>query len=261
MKTLLRDADGESLVWWNWQNLAKPGQHRNARAWLHFYDNSIGVQWVFRPRNLSLGITFADTTVDDDSLSFHFSIPFLLALYVSIARIPIVKRLPGVKYVSGQRDSGMRSISFAYDRRENNWVHWRLWRNPHFGKSRDWRDDGLFIDDVIYGSDKYSEIDLGSQPCVIAMPERSYNATARRYIATWTRKRWCKPKSINRVDIEVPEGISKPGHGENSWDMEDNATFGFTTNADTVEEAIECLRSKILKERKKFGGEDWVPSE
>ena len=261
MKTLLRDADGESLVWWNWQNLAKPGQHRNARAWLHFYDNSIGVQWVFRPRNLSLGITFADTTVDDDSLSFHFSIPFLLALYVSIARIPIVKRLPGVKYVSGQHDSGMRSISFAYDRRENNWVHWRLWRNPHFGKSRDWRDDGLFIDDVIYGSDKYSEIDLGSQPCVIAMPERSYNATARRYIATWTRKRWCKPKSINRVDIEVPEGISKPGHGENSWDMEDNATFGFTTNADTVEEAIECLRSKILKERKKFGGEDWVPSE
>ena len=261
MKTLLRDADGESLVWWNWQNLAKPGQHRNARAWLHFYDNSIGVQWVFRPRNLSLGITFADTTVDDDSLSFHFSIPFLLALYVSIARIPIVKRLPGVKYVSGQHDSGMRSISFAYDRRENNWVHWRLWRNPHFGKSRDWRDDGLFIDDVIYGSDKYSEIDLGSQPCVIAMPERSYNATARRYIATWTRKRWCKPKSINRVDIEVPEGISKPGHGENSWDMEDNATFGFTTNADTVEEATECLRSKILKERKKFGGEDWVPSE
>lgn len=261
MKTLLRDADGESLVWWNWQNLAKPGQHRNARAWLHFYDNSIGVQWVFRPRNLSLGITFADTTVDDDSLSFHFSIPFLLALYVSIAKIPIVKRLPGVKYVSGQHDSGMRSISFAYDRRENNWVHWRLWRNPHFGKSRDWRDDGLFIDDVIYGSDKYSEIDLGSQPCVIAMPERSYNATARRYISTWTRKRWCKPKSINRVDIEVPEGISKPGHGENSWDMEDNATFGFTTNADTVEEAIECLRSKILKERKKFGGEDWVPSE
>ncbi len=261
MKTLLRDADGESLVWWNWQNLAKPGQHRNARAWLHFYDNSIGVQWVFRPRNLSLGITFADTTVDDDSLSFHFSIPFLLALYVSIARIPIVKRLPGVKYVSGQHDSGMRSISFAYDRRENNWVHWRLWRNPHFGKSRDWRDDGLFIDDVIYGSDKYSEIDLGSQPCVIAMPERSYNATARRYIATWTRKRWCKPKSINRVDIEVPEGISKPGHGENSWDMEDNATFGFTTNADTVEEAIEHLRSEILKERKKFGGEDWVPSE
>lgn len=261
MKTLLRDADGESLVWWNWQNLAKPGQHRNARAWLHFYDNSIGVQWVFRPRNLSLGITFADTTVDDDSLSFHFSIPFLLALYVSIARIPIVKRLPGVKYVSGQHDSGMRSISFAYDRRENNWVHWRLWRNPHFGKSRDWRDDGLFIDDVIYGSDKYSEIDLGSQPCVIVMPERSYNATARRYIATWTRKRWCKPKAINRVEIEVPEGISKPGHGENSWDMEDDATFGFTTNADTVEEAIECLRSKILKERKKFGGEDWVPSE
>lgn len=261
MKTLLRDADGESLVWWNWQNLAKPGQHRNARAWLHFYDNSIGVQWVFRPRNLSLGITFADTTVDDDSLSFHFSIPFLLALYVSIAKIPIVKRLPGVKYVSGQHDSGMRSISFAYDRRENNWVHWRLWRNPHFGKSRDWRDDGLFIDDVIYGSDKYSEIDLGSQPCVIAMPERSYNATARRYISTWTRKRWCKPKSINRVDIEVPEGISKPGHGENSWDMEDNATFGFTTNADTVEEAIEHLRSEILKERKKFGGEDWVPSE
>ena len=101
MKTLLRDADGESLIWWNWQNLAKPGQRRNARAWLFFYDNTIGVQWVFRPRNLSIGLTLADTTVDDDSLSFHFSIPFLLALYVSISRLPIVKRLPGVKYVSG----------------------------------------------------------------------------------------------------------------------------------------------------------------
>lgn len=260
MKTLLRDADGESLIWWNWQNLAKPGQRRNARAWLYFYGNSIGVQWVFRPRNLSLGITFADTTVDDDSLSFHFSIPFLPALYVSIAKFPIVKHLPGVKYVSRQHDSGMRSISFAYDRRENNWVHWRLWRNPHFGNSRDWRDSGLFIDDVIFGRDKYSERELDSQPCVIVMPERSYNATARRYVATWTRKRWRKPKSINRVEIEVPEGIGAPGHGENSWDMDDDATFEFTTNADTVEEAIESLRARILKERKKFGGEDWVPS-
>lgn len=260
MKTLLRDADGESLIWWNWQNLAKPGQRRNARAWLYFYDNTIGLQWVFRPRNLSIGLTLADTTVDDDSLSFHFSIPFLLALYVSISRLPIVKRLPGVKYVSGKHDSGMRSIDFTYDRRENNWVHWRLWRNPHFGNSRDWRDDGLFVDDVIFGRDKYSERELDSQPCVIVMPERSYNATARRYVATWTRKRWRKPKSINRVEIEVPEGIGTPGHGENSWDMDDDATFEFTTNADTVEEAIESLRARILKERKKFGGEDWVPS-
>ncbi len=260
MKTLLRDADGESLIWWNWQNLAKPGQRRNARAWLYFYDNTIGAQWVFRPKNLSIGLTLADTTVDDDSLSFHFSIPFLLALYVSISRLPIVKRLPGVKYVSGKRDSGMRSIDFTYDRRENNWVHWRLWRNPHFGNSRDWLDSGLFIDDVIFGRDKYSERELDSQPCVIVMPERSYNATARRYVATWTRKRWRKPKSINRVEIEVPEGIGTPGHGENSWDMDDDATFEFTTNADTVEEAIESLRARILKERKKFGGEDWVPS-
>ncbi len=260
MKTLLRDADGESLIWWNWQNLAKPGQRRNARAWLYFYDNTIGAQWVFRPKNLSIGLTLADTTVDDDSLSFHFSIPFLLALYVSISRLPIVKRLPGVKYVSGKHDSGMRSIDFTYDRRENNWVHWRLWRNPHFGNSRDWLDSGLFIDDVIFGRDKYSERELDSQPCVIVMPERSYNATARRYVATWTRKRWRKPKSINRVEIEVPEGIGTPGHGENSWDMDDDATFEFTTNADTVEEAIESLRARILKERKKFGGEDWVPS-
>ena len=218
------------------------------------------MQWVFRPRNLSIGLTLADTTVDDDSLSFHFSIPFLLALYVSISRLPIVKRLPGVKYVSGKHDSGMRSIDFTYDRRENNWVHWRLWRNPHFGNSRDWRDSGLFIDDVIFGRDKYSERELDSQPCVIVMPERSYNATARRYVATWTRKRWRKPKSINRVKIEVPEGIGTPGHGENSWDMDDDATFEFTTNADTVEEAIESLRARILKERKKFGGEDLVPS-
>jgi len=260
MKTLLRDADGESLIWWNWQNLAKPGQRRNALAWLYFYDNTIGAQWVFRPKNLSIGLTLADTTVDDDSLSFHFSIPFLLALYVSISRLPIVKRLPGVKYVSGKHDSGMRSIDFTYDRRENNWVHWRLWRNPHFGNSRDWLDSGLFIDDVIFGRDKYSERELDSQPCVIVMPERSYNATARRYVATWTRKRWRKPKSINRVEIEVPEGIGTPGHGENSWDMDDDATFEFTTNADTVEEAIESLRARILKERKKFGGEDWVPS-
>lgn len=260
MKTLLRDADGESLIWWNWQNLAKPGQRRNARAWLYFYDNTIGAQWVFRPKNLSIGLTLADTTVDDDSLSFHFSIPFLLALYVSISRLPIVKRLPGVKYVSGKHDSGMRSIDFTYDRRENNWVHWRLWRNPHFGNSRDWLDSGLFIDDVIFGRDRYSERELDSQPCVIVMPERSYNATARRYVATWTRKRWRKPKSINRVEIEVPEGIGTPGHGENSWDMDDDATFEFTTNADTVEEAIESLRARILKERKKFGGEDWVPS-
>lgn len=206
MKTLLRDADGESLVWWNWQNLAKPGQHRNARAWLHFYDNSIGVQWVFRPRNLSLGITFADTTVDDDSLSFHFSIPFLLALYVSIARIPIVKRLPGVKYVSGQHDSGMRSISFAYDRRENNWVHWRLWRNPHFGKSRDWRDDGLFIDDVIYGSDKYSEIDSSSgNPIAKTEATAAYNCWVDRQGRFDASQTYVMPDLIMGVDDAIAD--------------------------------------------------------
>lgn len=249
MKTLVRDTNGESLIWWSWQNLAKPGQSRNARAWLHFYDNCLGIQWVFKPKTLSFYLTFADHATDDNSLSFSFSLPYLLALYVNIERVPFVTRLPGVKWRHGDYYSGEREISLVYDPRENNWIHWRLWRDPSSSKSHDWRDDGLFVDNLIFGKAKYSKTEIESRPIKIEMAEGVYDAMANHHIATWTRKRWCKPKSISRVEIEVKGGVPVPGDGENSWDIDDDAVESMTVNAETIEEAIVKFKESILRDR------------
>lgn len=260
MKTILNDKNGEPVIWWNWQNLTKENGRRKGRAWLFFGNNRANIEWALNPKRLAIGADFADEACADDNLLVYFSIPYLISLYFSVSRLPIVTKLPGVKWQSGDHYSGERSIEFYYNPHNENHMHWRLWRNPHISNSRDWRDDGLFVDDLIFGREKYTKEGRETRSITIDMPEGTYEATAKLFTATWTRKRWRKPRTNNRVEIEIPKGIPHPGHGENSWDQDDDATYAITTNANTIEEAIENLKASVMRERLKYGGEDWKPT-
>lgn len=78
--------------------------------------------------------------------------------------------------------------------------------------------------------------------------------------STWKRARWFTHKNV-RASVDIPAGIPHPGKGENSWDCGEDRTYGLTTKADTVEKAIAAVVESSLRDRRRYGGDNWTPSE
>lgn len=98
-------------------------------------------------------------------------------------------------------------------------------------------------------------------PCVVALPEGNYPATAKVTREVRGRKRW-KPgqKSSHSTWVEVEGGIPFPGKGENSWDCEDDAIYAGGENGDSVGAACGKLAASVMRNRERYGsGLSWVP--
>jgi len=256
--------NGEPSIWWSWQDLRGGVERKgsppkgfctNGRAWLKWSTNGIGVEWHLFSRSCRVSLTFSST--GDDAISFAIAIPFLFALYAHISSAKWVKRLPGVRYVSGDYNSGEREIRIAiYD----NAIWWSLWRNGWgMHKSHDWRDSCFHFDDFLFGRSVYSETKRIPHEAILNMPERSYPVKIELFTSIWTRPRWPFPRKVERANIEIPGGIGVPGKGENSWDMDDDAIYGGTYAVSTVEGALQAVRESALRDRNRYGGKDWVP--
>lgn len=259
-----KDALGEPRVWWHWQNLRNDRPQKkwpHGRAWLHFgYRQTFGLEWVVLPSKWRLGLKFKFTDRGDENLSGSVHL-LLLSLYWSVERARWVCRLPGVTFMPRrffQSNDGARTIGFSVDR-ERFWLY--PWVHPDGGSQRhvyikEWAD--LFCGYPVYSKQVLEE----GVPVEIAMPERTYQGTARRYLARWKRPRWPWPKTLIRVDIDVAEpGIPIPGAGENDWDQDDQAISSTTTNANTIEQGVQNLIASAMRDRKRYGGgEDWRPS-
>jgi len=258
-----RDVHGEPRVWWHWHDLRSENRGRpHGRAFLHFaYRRQvIGVEWVLLPSKWRLGVSseFADRGDENLSGALHL---LLLSLYWSVERARWVRRLPGVAWeghtlFSGKR-AGQREIGFSVDR-ERLWVY--PWVHPDGGGRRrtvlvDWAD--LFL-----GRERYTQVVLEEGVRVeIVMPEGTYHGTASRHLATWKRPRWPWAKRLTRVEIDVPGGVPVPGKDENAWDIDDDAIFGTTVVAETIEAGVEKLIASAMRDRRRYGGgEDWRPA-
>src|SRR5690606_25314615 len=75
------------------------------------------------------------------------------------------------------------------------------------------------------------------------------------YISTWKRPRWPFATRIRRVQIDMDkdEQIPVMGKGENSWDCGEDATYGITVAADTIEAGVAKLVESILRSRRRYG--------
>lgn len=93
----------------------------------------------------------------------------------------------------------------------------------------------------------------------ILMPEAAYPVDVMLTEDTWKRPRWPRAIVVRRANIECPGGIPTPGKGENSWDCGEDATFGLTCQAESVEEAIDRLKASVMEDRERYGGKDWLP--
>lgn len=134
----------------------------------------------------------------------------------------------------------------------------RLWGDPMGGWSRDmswWLVNHCFNPmDFFFGMDKYTTKSLKTGECLIPMPEGSYPATYDLFVSTWKRPRWPFKRQLQRITIDIKKGIPFEGKGENSWDCGEDATFGITCMARTLEEGIGELVATVLQSRQRYGG-------
>lgn len=84
----------------------------------------------------------------------------------------------------------------------------------------------------------------------------SYRGTAKH--TRRTRKRRFTTKVSDGYEIDMEEGIPFPGKGENSWDMGDDAYFGF--GGATIEAAVADIIADTLDRRNRHGGKNWRPA-
>ncbi len=193
-------------------------------------------KWSFsqnlRYKHCSARIEFED----EDEISMTIAIPFII--YMSLGIKPGFQ-LPKEKEISISIHSGCIwwNLGFSEDR----------WKVPFL--------KGNFNPfDFFFGRPKYSDKEIESREIVIPMPEAGYKATAKLFIASWSRPRWFT-KSIQRVSIEIPEGIPFPGKGENSYDCGPDATYSITTGeCNSIPEGVGKLVASVLRDRVNYGG-------
>lgn len=253
-------------MYFHWQNLnEKPGGRtgsplKHGRAWWRITDKGeLHWEWVLRPNACAIGLTVGGE--DGFGLHWHVGIPLIGALYVSITGFaPLVwlanLLLPRTeeKYggLHGYRDA--REICF----RVHDWtLWWTVWRNSMAGWSRKvprWRDGNFKPLDVLLGDVKFSKRTIEPWRDVeIPMPERAYKGRACLEEFRWKRPRWFARTALD-VDIKLDQDpIPCPGKGENSWDIDTDATFGFSCRARNIEEAIGKLVESCLVTRRRRG--------
>lgn len=238
------------------QNLNKDDRERkfgsafwHGRAWLYpTQRNTFRVEWCFGRHAISTRVEVSAGRGYDDVPAIGASIGLwhIVMLYLSL-EFPHNKRL----------DHPEKELSIYLS---DGFLHWSVWVDPDAAGMRNWRYQGVFIEDLLKGRWKYSEVELEKANVLIPMPEGSYPAEITLVESIWTFPRWPWPRKIRRAHVEISKGVPVPGKGENSWDLEDDAILGMTTTASTVEEAIAAIIRSAMRDRRRYGGStSWQP--
>lgn len=209
---------------------------------------------------------FRVTLGGEDTRAVQFSIGLLwFGLYLTIHRL-LPKRFEIGWYKRGDIQNPLwfedgHGRDYGFYLHENHLV--LKWNSSNMGSGRDskkWgRSWSCFIDEKILGRRKYIEGEKKHYDGLeIWFPEKIYKLTVDLKVDTWKYSRWPfwpLTRTLARADVKVidPKGIPVPGKGENSWDCGDDATYGIHGCAGSVHEAVEMLRSSVLRSRRKYG--------
>ena len=118
------------------------------------------------------------------------------------------------------------------------------------------------IDTFLGRAEHSEERTYPTEDIIVAMPEGNYRGKAVRKVEAWKRKRWPfwpSAQRIARYHVDMEEPIPFPGKGENSWDCGQDALYGSTFPAETMQEAIASVTQSVLDSRYKYGGKNWKP--
>lgn len=190
-------------------------------------------------------------------LSFHFEIQHILPkAYIERGRQRALKtEWMGYEYMAWPRKTGIgfhdQTIWFAIWNWDAGWDH----RQPK------WMNFNFCPVDFLLGKTIYTSKSLTDFPKRkrVLMPEGLYPVDVTLTEDTWKRPRWPWPHVVRRAQIECPIPIPTPGKGENSWDCGEDATYGLTCPASTINEALSMLKESVMQDRERYGGKNWKP--
>lgn len=241
MKSLLRDRQ----IWTHSQTLDKHGRWwRHGRAWLNWGVRKLCVEWSLRTDS-HFGVSFSWKHMDA-LWSISVEVP-LLFWYLSYNN--------GRCWYDQERGLSLRWFLSGF--------HWRVWA-PIDSWNRQtprWRDGSWYPLDTLLGRSRYHEEPIGDGEIHVEMPEGVYVGTYTKYAVRRKRPRWPVVKRQTRFEVRFPDPIPEPGKGENSWDIEDTATYEVSMFADDPAEVASRIRYHIQRVRKWYGGDGWVPSD
>lgn len=247
----------------HWQNLSDaPGRERrgfwHGRAWLHFGRRSVAkIEWTHGKLGLALTLDFdrsereAHIHVAAPGFSYYVGAEGLPARLFNA--LPFKYRRTEYNYMGDHRSIGVRFFDGK--------LWWSLWEDRHEWRHSDpkWMSGSFDFVKALLGDTDYSRRVIEERDVMIPMPEKSYPAKAKLEVATWIRSRWPWGPFSKRgtyVQIDIPGGIGIPGKGENSWDCGDDALFGLSTKARTIEDGIGHVVASALSTRRKYGWSD-----
>ena len=232
-------------------------QKSSHRMWIHFGEDIIALE---RGRLLGLDLGF-NLEIDTDDITLGLYL-FIVDLYIRVSSKRIRKFLsshPNKFFTKtwGDGEQGSywdeRSIGVNLDLRQKTF-RGELWtdmdnnpRSRHFF---------IFLDDLILGRAKYSDVVTESGTTKIVMPEGDYEATYTFHTSAWKRPRSPFTQKVNRVSIDLPVGIPHEGKGENSWDCGMDATYGVTMSRkddESIHDIAQRFALDQLKTRQKYG--------
>lgn len=250
------DKDGR---WWRYGRLFlhTPWSHLQARF-----------EWCVRRDPHSWGIEL-DVGGEDNTLGYSVGIPFIGTFYGHFDFLPwsVQRKLK----ITEQRSTGFKvhdgSIWFELHREAHASYYSRAYWRKKTRRER-WAirlQDGMHASfhyvDFLLGSTKYTSEPLSEHEAVVHLPEGDYPVLVTLERATWTRARW-RDKVVMRADVQpMVSALPTPGKGTQSYNCGEDATFGLTCPATTVEEAVEAMRDSVMRSRENYGsGEKWRPT-
>lgn len=231
-------------IWWHVVHYDKRdgGKFFSKKLYVHVGDQTLGFYLSLFGKLALIDMSFS--SIDDEDFHFSLSIYGLFYFGFSIGSLPIVRKLPGVRY-NGKYGSGARELRLSW--RPWSW-HWNIWTYPHISKSW-WRDSSFDLVDFLLGAEKHSEVRGEKQAITVVMPEGEYHGTVEFINRSWKRPRWPTVRHRTDANIEMANPIPVPGDGENSWDCDDDAIYGGNYPATTMQEAIDAIRASALRQR------------
>lgn len=275
-QNLTRDRGGPERAMW-----------RAGRAWITFFRPgaierdemgdlfTLNPEWYARLQaRIGAGLTVGDGDSDAD-VGLSLSCP-LGSLYLSFE--PRSRRwahwleryLPGYWFdrttyrtVPGPGPNRMKHTEPAEIRVEwdGDGLRWSLWHSTMSWSSKTprWRHGWFNFTDFFLGRPSYTRVAVGEPVRAVAsFLDGDYPLLLQRETCTWKRPRWPLATVRQFVDIKAGRDVGGEapgfrGKGENSWDLDDDAILGMSSEGHSFEDAVGKYVAATLHNRRRYG--------